>query len=1114
MPMAVLRATLFRTLCVTTGDDQPLDLGSPTSRSLAAYLLLHRSQPTNRRKLAFLFWPRASESAARRNLRQYLHHIRVALETVESDAPLLLTNGSTVQFNSQVPLWLDVEEFKHGLQPTAGLPELKAAIALYAGDLLEDDYEDWCDEERRTLRQMYLTALERISQALQAVGNYNEALAYAHKWTGAEPLDEAAHRCVMTLYALSGDRNRAIQHYRALVETMHQDLEADPLPETQALFQAIQSGALQADRLYAPPIAQPATLTSTPHAILSPPLLPLIGRQPALAQLEDALQSARQGKGCFVLVTGESGIGKTRLIQEYIRQHPDLPALRAVCHELEWLAPYSTLRQALQPAVNLMPEMTWQPPPTWINPLVPLIPTLAQRFPYLAGSTTIPDDNLHVVDSLGKLILYLTDQAAPQPLHLILDDLHWSDSPSWEFLAQLARLASTASLLVIGLCRLEELPAERPQLIRTLERHDLVLHLPLERLTPAETSALAGHMLSELSPDSLFLQRLHRETEGNPFFVIEMVRAIREYGRLPHLPMDWDGSLRQTAASLPQSIQRVIEARLDRLSPPSRELLATAAATGGAFHLSLLEGISQTPAEEIIRYIEEWLQRGLGREDAAGYEFSHDKIRQVAYNSLSRARREYVHRRIGDGLMDAIPPVEAVTLAYHYARSDQPLKALPYLIQAGEQALRARSYHEARQFGLQAVNLLGRAPSSPLQSHQATSVMRIELNLQLAQAYAFTGNLVRAQEILGETEHLAATAGNDARQGNVLYRSSQIFWLRGQPTVAGDYARRTLRVAEELKDSRLLHAALRMLGRVGIALSAFDDAIAYLVRYTNLDARRQDLPTVLGYLGVAYARIGSWARALDAAQRGLALAEAHGASQTIDFARMQLGSIYADHRDWQACLDVIRPTSDPLAQEGAITPLGFMLLGVRGRALGHLGQPQQAIEIIRPGIVWAERTNYQVFHYLPRLFLAECLFLAGNIDAARIEAKRALEQASTAGNRWATAVILRLLAEILTRQPDPDWPQIEDYLIETMQLLRQTRARPDLARTYLALRRLYDRAGQIAWAVDCHFRATSIFEELGMAEELRQAQGQAAHERRGAVVIPGLHLRGPNVSTA
>ena len=194
-------------------------------------------------------------------------------------------------------------------------------------------------------------------------------------------------------------------------------------------------------------------------------------------------------------------------------------------------------------------------------------------------------------------------------------------------------------------------------------------------------------------------------------------------------------------------------------------------------------------------------------EGKQGYDFRHDKFRQVAYAGLSRARREYIHGRIADVLENAIPPADVTTLAHHYGRSDQPLKALPYLTQAGEQALRLRSYHEARQFGLQAVNLLGQLPGPRQRSE------RIDINLQLAQAYAFTGNMQRAIEILNETEHLAVALGDEQRLGQIFRRAAQFFWLRGRPETASDYARRTLRVAEELGDTEMLFASLRMLGR-------------------------------------------------------------------------------------------------------------------------------------------------------------------------------------------------------------------------------------------------------------------------------------------------------------
>jgi tetratricopeptide (TPR) repeat protein len=403
---------------------------------------------------------------------------------------------------------------------------------------------------------------------------------------------------------------------------------------------------------------------------------------------------------------------------------------------------------------------------------------------------------------------------------------------------------------------------------------------------------------------------------------------------------------------------------------------------------------------------------------------------------------------------------------------------------------------------------------------------RIDLNLQLAQAYAFSGDLERALEILVQTEHLATSLGDEERLGKIFHRSAQIFWLRGQPETAGDYARRALRSAEELNDRPLLQAALRMLGRVGIAISAFDDAIAYLLRYLNLEKspiKPPDLSVVLGYLGIAYARVGSWNRAVETARRGVNLAEAEASAHTILFARMQLGFVHADAHRWQTCLETLgqdggltaallaNPESPDAGRTAPATPLGYMFSALRGLALVHSGQAMEGVQLIRAALRWSEQNDYRVFHYLPRLFLADGLLLSKEYRAAQAEAELALEQAQAAGNRWAVGVTLRALAESLARQPSQNWTLIEDHLIHSMLTLRQIRARPDLARTYLAMRRLYDRAGQIAWAVDCHFRATSIFEELDMEEELLQAQGQAAGDRRGAVVISDMRLKGPNI---
>ncbi|MFO3796598.1 MAG: ATP-binding protein, partial [Anaerolineales bacterium] len=361
-------------------------------------------------------------------------------------------------------------------------------------------------------------------------------------------------------------------------------------------------------------------------------------------------------------------------------------------------------------------------------------PEVRRLFPYLPPSSESGMTNLRA--ALTQLVLAMAEQGTP-PLHLILDDLHWADTQTWEWLADLARRIKDVPLLILGLYRPEDLPQDRWPLLRLLERSPFVMSMKLSPLTPEDALSLAGHLLPQRELDGILGERLYQETEGNPFFIIETIQALQERKPGERFPLH------------SASIQQVIQARLERLPPASREALGAAAAFGRPFSLALLHALLERPREELVAEIETWVQRGLVQEVRQGYDFRHDKIRQVAYNGLSRARREYLHGRIAEILEDSLPPTDVATLAYHYSRSDQPLRALPYLVRAAEQALKLRSYAEARQFGLQAVNLLGQG------SGPAPRSQRVEINLQLAQAYAFRGNLTRAIEILSETEHLA-----------------------------------------------------------------------------------------------------------------------------------------------------------------------------------------------------------------------------------------------------------------------------------------------------------------------------------------------------------------------
>jgi DNA-binding SARP family transcriptional activator len=1032
-------------------------------------------------------------------LRQYLHRVKQLFDELQLDDELLVTTATTVQINPHAEIWLDVDAFRKLTRPAAGVAELEQGVELYRGDLLSDLYEDWCDAPRRELRLHFLQSLDRLSAALQENYRTEDALGITQKWIAAETFDENAHRRLMSLYVELGKGNQAVQHYRQLEAQLKEELGSEPMQETKALVEMIQSGALQRKEKVLSERQEVA-----PKVL--PPRLPLVGRELELKQMRVAWLQAQKGSGRFILLSGDSGIGKTRLLHEFLLSVNPQSTLQSFCHQVESMVSYAPLRSILYPIFSYFSEDELQELSPWLAALTPILPDLRLQFPMLPTWTPPRREKIQTPEAIAQVLQVYTKRNGA--ILLTLDDLHWADSRTWELLEILTHRLENLPVMLIGSCRLEDLTPENERSFRALKRLAMFTHLPLRRLTLAESTLLAEYLLEDERMDAYFYQRLYEETEGNPFFIIEGIRSLRE-GEAParlRLPF-WSGAERD-GDNLPLPIQSLIEARLDRLNAKSQELLGIAAAIGRAFTFSLLEEVSDISAREIIAYLEEWQQKGLVMENSEGYDFSHDKIRQVAYAHLSRARKQYVHRCIAEIFENAVIPVDAATLAHHYSRSDQAIKALPYLTEAGEQALRIHSYHEARQFGSQAVRLLGRQ-AGPKQHPE-----RIDLNLQLAQAYAFSGDLTRAQEMVEQAEQLAAQIQDEERLGKIYRRAAQVFWQRGKSKAASDYAHRSLRVAEERQDQSLLRASLRMLGRTGIALAAFDDAIAYLLRYINIEDAAQpynaNLMVVYGYLGVAYARVGSWQRALDAAGHGVELAKEQGIDSTLSFAIAPLAYVYAAQRKWELCARTLDSAPDLLAQTYEFTPLLFILAALRGYVYAHLGEAERGVEIIRKTLHWAKENNYRVFHYLPRIFLAESLLFAKKNALAEQEAQIALADARKSGNRWAVGVTLRILAEIKSLDVKPNWLKVEEHLRESLRILRRIRARPDLARTYLALRRLYDRAGQTAWAVDCHFRATSIFDELKMTEELHLAQGRAAGERKGAVVILNMALKGPD----
>ncbi|HIE54316.1 MAG TPA: hypothetical protein EYP90_03890, partial [Chromatiaceae bacterium] len=338
-----LRIQLLQTLQVSNGRIPTLDMGSPTTRSLFAYLVLHHQQAIDRRRLAFRFWPRGSEQAARRNLRQYLHRIRQALEPIDPDGRLLTAEGHYIQFKPPEDWFLDTAVFEQACAPPH--ENLPLAIQLYSGDLLEDLYDDWVLEERERLARLYRQALLRLVDREEAAGNLDTAIEYAQKYLTAEPLLENAYLRLMRLHYAAGDRARLKQTYDQLAAMLAEELGVEPLPETAAAYQSMLAGSHSpAPSLPRPPVSSPSRPPQSPS-----PQTPFVGRAAELAWLDDSFAAVNEGHGRFCFILGESGVGKTRLIDEWTgRLGRGVYLFRGRGHEFEVMIPYSPLAQALR----------------------------------------------------------------------------------------------------------------------------------------------------------------------------------------------------------------------------------------------------------------------------------------------------------------------------------------------------------------------------------------------------------------------------------------------------------------------------------------------------------------------------------------------------------------------------------------------------------------------------------------------------------------------------------------------------------------------------------------------------------------------------------------------
>ncbi len=618
-------------------------------QSFFAYLVLHREAPHQRRDLAFLFWPDSTETQAHTNLRKLLYELRRALPDVDR---FLQIDNQTVEWKNDAPFTLDVSEFETAAAHAASMPELTAAVERYSGDLLPSCYDDWIIPERERLRQMFIDVLEQLIARLEEQREYRLAVQYTHRLIQQEPVREESYLRLMRLYTLLGDRGGALRAYHSCVTALQRELEIEPSPVIRETYERL--------------LNLPVPLSSAPNQVPR-----LIGREREWIRLQAAWRAAADGQPQMALLTGEEGIGKTRLAEEMhqwaARQGIAATSIRCFAPEknVAWASVTNLLRARALPPLDKV----------WLTQLARLLPEIAAKNPGLPAPRPLnePGERQHFAQALAHAVL------AAQPLLLLIDDLQWCDPDTLEWLHYLLRFDPHARLLIVATLRWADLSPTHPLsvLLPLLRKNALLTEIVLSGLTEADTGQLArqvaGHVLEPTATARLF-----RETEGNPLFILEMVRAgfaAPSAGEPPPVPA---------------TIQAIVGARLAQLSPPARELIDVAATFGRAFTVEELRRVSGMREEELVRALDElWQRRIISEQGSDAYDFNHLVFSQVTANSQSTARRRWLHRRVAEALeaihADHLDGMSG-EIAGHLEQAGLPEQAIAYYLRAGDAA--------------------------------------------------------------------------------------------------------------------------------------------------------------------------------------------------------------------------------------------------------------------------------------------------------------------------------------------------------------------------------------------------------------------------------------------
>ncbi|MEX2145654.1 MAG: AAA family ATPase [Candidatus Rokuibacteriota bacterium] len=621
--MTLLRLRLLGGFDAQLASGPDVGIVSKKARLLLAYLALSPGCRQPREKLAGLLWGGTTDEQSRASLRQTIASLRRSLDG--RAASVLVITGPTVGL-AVAGVSIDVVKFEN-LVADGRPAALERAAAVYGGDLLEGiatsepAMEEWLLTERERLRELAVEALRRLLAHQSWMGSVEQAMRTAGRLVAIDPLEEGAHRALMGLYVRQGRRAAAVRQYRICERMLKRDLGAEPEAETVHLYNAIVSSRAAAG----PAPSEPSHRRTRQAAPMKLPDTMLAGREAAMESLSGCLDRAAAGRRQIVVITGEAGVGRTRLV-EWLAAEATRRGGRVLAgqgNETQRAVPFGLLVELLRfhvvhntaAAAVLDAECRVQ---------------LSSLFPELARTGAPPAPLATSTTRLFGAVTQLLEQtAAERPLTLVAEDVHWADDASLALVVFVARhLRDCPVLLVLTACD-ELMTAVHRRMLARMEQDDGATPVPL---LPLGRAALAD-LVTALPPDGVDARSLERRieqvwqlSEGNPLVAMETMRMM------PSASGD--------AMVVSRRVRDMVMRRLELLSEGARGLLEAAGVAGMPVAFTAAREAAALPAREAARALEELVRRRLVDAQGDVINVRHERVRRVIAESVVAPRRD------------------------------------------------------------------------------------------------------------------------------------------------------------------------------------------------------------------------------------------------------------------------------------------------------------------------------------------------------------------------------------------------------------------------------------------------------------------------------------------